>query len=273
MIRSFTLTNSFGEKWELNNINSFFHKVKGLGQEHKATYRQIGTQFVKEKDLLSQKNITGIIRFADYSEYKNFSKFIQHKPLVLTYVSSETYNIKVSIDRLNKAELTTGGLFCDVAIKGLSTFYKNVMAVNKGMSSDGKKYPNQYPYTYEDSTLGTIEIESDSVLESPAKISIFGKCVNPSWVHYVNNQAVARGKVICNIEEGHKLVVDTTEIPYRISEFTTENVYVRDLYGYSDFETDRFIRLQYGKNRLTFMHESENPIKIVVEGMIEYESV
>ena len=274
MIRSFKLTNAIGQTYDLDSMNSFFHNVKGLGQEHKVTYVQLGTHFIKEKDLLSQKTIQGIILFKDYKEYSAFSLFIQQKPITLTYKAADTYHIQVSIDKLGKAERETGGLFCSIIFKSLGTYYKTILVKNAHDTTEiGKQYPVTYPYTYRDTSSGVIEIESDSVLESPVKINIFGPCVNPSYTHYLNSAFESSGKINATVEEGHKIVVDTTQIPYSIKEYTIDNIFVSDLYGKSDFSTERFILLKYGKNKISFVHESSDSLNISVEARIEYESV
>lgn len=275
-MREFILTNAQGKTWNLNDTASFFHSIKGLGQEHKVTYLQIGTNFVKEKDLLAQKSITGKIKFADYKTFNLFSQFIQHKPLILTYVSHAKFGIKVSIDKLAKTEVQTGGLNCDVTFKSLGTFYKSVVKENLRSEEDnnaGKKYEFTYPYQYHDTANGTVMIESDSTMQSPVKINIFGPVTNPSYTHYVNNAVVATGKIDVSIEEGNKIVVDTTQIPYSIKEYTVNNEYVQDLYAKSDFSTERFLLLERGENKIYFMHESSEHINVSVEAMIEYESV
>ena len=274
IIRKFTLTNAIGQTYNLNDLNSFFYNMKGLGQEHKVTYVQLGTQFLKEKDLLAQKNIQGKLHFSNYKEYAVFSAFIQHKPLVLTYVSSDSYNIQVSIDKLDKTELETGGLNCNVTIKGLGTYYRILTKENSHEETDaGKKYPVTYPYKYRDTASGTVLIDSDSILASPVKINIFGPCVNPSYTQYVNNVQISGGKINATIPTGNKLVIDTTQIPYSIKEYSVNNLFVQDLYYKSDFSTNRFISLEYGKNKITFVHESSETLSVSVEARIEYESV
>ena len=274
MIRQFMLTNVIGQTYNLNNKDSFLHNVKGLGQDHKATYVQIGTQFVKEKDFLSQKNIQGKLYFATYKGFMEFSKFIQHKPLILTYTSADTYSIKVSIDKLEKTEKETGGLYCNIVLKSLGTYYKTITVENsRDESETGKKYPFTYPYKYIDTASGVIIIDSDSVLPSPIKISIFGPCVNPSYAQIINDEIIATGKINTTIKSGKKIVIDTTQIPYSIAEYTINNTYVQNLYNKSDFSTDRFLTLKYGKNKINFVHESSEALIVSVEAMIEYESV
>lgn len=274
-MRSFTLKNARGQVWDLNDSNFFFHSVKGLGQEHKTTYIQVGTDFVKEKDYLAQKKITGKIAFKSYEMYHQFSRFIQYKPLTLTYEANGTYHIQVSVDRLAKAEMTVLGLNSDVTFTGLGTYYRIITKENlrEDKSAQGKIYPVKYPYTYYDIAQGTVLIESDSILDSPVKINIFGASKNPSYAHYVNGELVATGRINATITEGHKIVLDTTQIPYRISEYTVDNEFIQNLYEKSDFSTDRFIMLRNGENKIVFSHELSEAITIAVEGYLRYESV
>ena len=235
---------------------------------------QLGTRFIKEKDVLAQKSISGVIKFPSYKEHRDFSLFIQHKPLVLTYTADNTYHINISIDKLEKTELATGGLYCSVVFKSLGTFFKTVVAQNmKEQDKTGKVYPYSYAYTYYDYSSGEVVIDSDSVLESATKISIFGPCTNPSYIHTLNGEYKTSGKINTTIPEGNKLVIDTMSIPYSIREYTIDNKLIDDLYEKSDFSTERFVMLGCGNNRITFTHETSEQMKIYVEGAIEYESV
>lgn len=272
-MRKFFITNARGEKWDLNQTESFFSGIGGLGQEHKADYKQIGNHFIKLEDLLKQKSITGQIRFCDYDGFLAFSRFIQHKPLVMTYEAAETVSIEISIDKLDKKELETGGLFCSVTINGMSAYYKTITTENFNVQSYGKKYDYAYDYQYADFASGSVEIESDSTLDGCVRLTILGPCLNPSWTHYVNGSLVCTGKVSCSIPDGNRLVIDDTKIPYEIAEYNSKGEYVQDLYQHSDFATKRFIMLGYGNNLISFSHEGTGAIMMIVEGRVYYESV
>ena len=71
----------------------------------------------------------------------------------------------------------------------------------------------------------------------------------------------------------HKLVIDTTQIPYSISERGILDELVADRYQMCDFSTERFLHLQYGSNRISIMHDGLNSLKVLVEGRISYETV
>lgn len=268
-MRKFFLQNSLGQKWNLNDINSFLHTVKGLGQDYKTTYTQIGNRFLKTKSNLSQKKITGKVRFKGYEDFSKFSNFIQHKPLILIYGeprSGETYPpvypenrdylLEVVISSLEKSELETGGLQCKIVFESLGTYYKIINA-------DGVT----------DSGIVTATIDSDTVLDSGMRIKISGPCINPQYTHYIDGVEKCSGRFVCEIESGKIMVIDTTIIPYEIKEYSAEGEILRDLYETSDFSTRRFLTLGYGKNTIVFTQEGTDAFTVSVEAKIEYESV
>ena len=113
-MRTFALINALGSRWSLNDMDSFFHTMKGLGQGYDTSYTRIGNRFIQQKSSLSQKKITGKIRFRGYSDFSDFSAFIQHKPLTLVYggftPENNEYLLDVVVKTLEKSELENGGL-------------------------------------------------------------------------------------------------------------------------------------------------------------------
>lgn len=271
-MREFYLINKLNEKWNLNQTDSFFHDPAGLGQEHKVKYEQIGNSFQKSEDYLKQKSISGKIKFSGYEVFEVFSKFIQYKPLVLEYSSNSTYHIDVSIDKIEKKELETLGLVAEIQMKSLGTFYKKIEKKNEE-TNIGKRYGYKYNYTYSDTSIGIVEIESDSTLLSKTKITLLGPCINPAWKHHVNGIMVEEGKLNCSIAAGHRAIIDSIVFPYEIAEYDERGSYIKDLYQQSDFATKRFINLQCGKNRISVSQEGSGKIIFFVEGRIEYESI
>ena len=71
----------------------------------------------------------------------------------------------------------------------------------------------------------------------------------------------------------HKLVIDSTSIPYSIVEKGVGDDVVADRYQMCDFTTERFFNLQHGINRISVTHEGLNTVNMLVEGKISYETV
>ncbi len=278
MVRQFVLRNALGMERNLNCPENFFYNPAGLGQQHDTRYENIGDLYIKTRDDLSQKAITGKIRFAGYEDYHRFSLFVQHKPLTLVYTSYGTYSMDVSVDRLDKSELESLGLHAAIRMRGLSTWYRTVRGVNMSDGNGGKAYPYVYPYKYKDFASGEIILESDSALRSPCRIIIMGPCKNPAWAHYLNGKKIRTGKIgtdknPCLIAAGNRLIIDNTTKNFFIREYDREGNELRDLYASSDFNTQRFLWLEYGSNKIRYQHENADMLNVIVEGRISYESV
>lgn len=271
-MRKFKLYNAIGEMYDLNAKKSFFHDISGMGFEKDSNYEQIGYQYIKTEEKIKQPTPTGKIRFINYAEYLNFVKFLQKEPLTLEYITEETFYLSCECKKLQKTELEAIGLDCDISLIGIGQWYQKIICQLGNTEPVGKTYSYGYPYTYADNRQGIVEIVSVSEVESPAKLIIIGKSVNPTWVHYVNGEVYASGKLNCTIQEGHRVVVSSVE-PYSIVETDAYGNEIEDRYKDSDFNTERFITLQRGNNRIAFTNEGENTIKIIVEGMIYYASV
>ncbi len=278
MIRKFRIRNSEGAAYDLNSRQSFFHKVGGLGYKDETGFQRIGTDFYPLEETYSQGEITGNIFFYGkeaYHRYREFTKFMRLAPLTLEYVTDDTYKIPVRLSEIKKSELMDGGigLNCEVVLKATGLFYRSVTEYSKTLSVGGKVYPYTYPYVYADESANTLLIDSDSVTDSPCKITIYGPCENPTWKHYVNNELYATGAYEGKLRADHRLVIDTTTVPYSISERGISGELIADRYQSCDFTTERFIILKHGNNRISISHDGLNEVKVMVEAKISYETV
>lgn len=210
-----------------------------------------------------------------YVNYRDFSRFVRAVPLILLYQVGETYRIPVRLTELGKSELIQGGvgLDCDVTFTATGLIYKNVSAYSGTVAFGGKIYPYKYDYTYADVTQNTLVIDSDSYEDSPCKVTICGPCINPIWKHYVDNVLYETGRYEGIIPDGNKLVIDTTQIPYSITERGASDAIVADRYQMCDFTTERFFHLQHGSNRISVGHDGLNMLYVMVEGRISYETI
>ncbi len=274
-MRKFRVINAKGDILDLTSDPSkyFFHDISGLGFDSDSEYEQIGYQFVETKRLLKQAEIKGTISVAGYKLYEEMMRLMQSRPLKLEYIANETYYIDVNVKRIEKSELEEAGrLRCPVVFEALGRMYKRIVRNIDGSVGNGKKYDFTFPYRYDDNNSGTILIESDSELESPIVITFMGPCRNPVWTHYVNGNVCCRGKVNCEIPAGDRLVISTLG-EYQIIETDGYGSEVQDRYQDSDFTTERFVFLRKGENIISFGHDLDSDLKVVVEGMIYYESI
>ena len=278
-MRLFKIKNSRGQEYDLNDLENFFHDPSGLGFKRDTDYLKIGNRYIPQDDKFSQPEISGTIRFKGsegeaYDKYYEFAKFIQHVPLTLYYTPDLTYRIDVYVESIDKTEIDkkSDGLDCKIKFSGTNLFYRDVIISNDGKAA-GKVYPYRYNYTYNDFIPGTAAIESDSAEDSPCRIFIYGKAVNPHWYHYLNGKLVGEGKVNATIASGDKLVVDSMSMPYLIRETDSDNKLIHDRYQQSDFTMSRFIFLGYGHNLISVGHDGTDILKVALEAMILHETV
>lgn len=271
-MRKFKLYNASGQMYSLNDRASFLHKPQGLGYENDSGYERIGNQFLMTEEARKQPEPSGKIRFTSYEGYLAFAKFLQRKPLKLQYTAAETYTMDVHVKQIKKTELETLGLIVDITFAGLGPWYKEVTANIDGQTAAGKVYSYTYPYTYASNSQGAVVIESDSEIESPVQITLIGPCVNPQYVHYVNDVVVASGKIDYELLQGRRMRI-SSKLPYSIKELDSLGGEIADIYQYSDFSTERFLNIRRGVNVISFTHEGDEDLKAVVEAMIYYDTV
>lgn len=271
-MRQFKLYNAVGQMYDLNDMGSFLHDPKGLGYEDDSEYERIGSQFLMTGERRKQPNPGGKIRFKSYEGYLGFTKFLQRKPLKLQYTAADTYMMDVHVKSIKKTELETLGLVVEIVFQGLGPWYKELVLQIDGSILTGKVYPYTYPYTYASNSQGTVTIESDSDTESPVQITIIGPCENPQYVHYVNDEIVASGRINCELPAGKRMKI-SSKLPYSIKELDSLGRETADLYQYSDFLTERFLIVRRGTNVIAFSHDGDEDIKVVVEACVYYDTV
>lgn len=305
-MRTFILIDNDGNTYDVTSKDSaFFYGITGLGYEKETEFQRIKERFALLKKDLKQTVISGTVRFWQKNaeqKYFEFAQFCQNSPLRIAYnpkagvtqsteystayaegttvylpstwLSPVNYYRDGYITKIEKADGVGDCLTVNIEFTALTPWYKTVTEYNYGnVITGGKKYNYKYSYVYKGGVANTVEIESDSRLPSPIKLVIIGAATNPTWRHYLNRELVTEGKVNGVILPDHRLVIDTTTIPYSIKEYDALGNFVADLYQASDFSTDRFVRLGYGTNLITVTAEDVNILGIGVEAQIEYASV
>lgn len=275
-MRQFYLINGSGNEYSLMDVEHWLYQPSNLGAKFSSKYEQIGGNFIRTNRVTRPDDIKGKILFTGknkYDDYFEFQRFIAVEPLTLIYVSNDTYKVSVDLKSIDKSEIENGVLSCEIKLKRLSRWYKEITILNDVIDRTGKNYDYTYDYTYTEFERQTATIDSDSGYESPTKITIFGPAINPTWKHYLNGDVIETGKVTADIREGRRLVIDCTNVPYSIKEIDQAGDVKNDLYQFSDFETARFFELSYGRNRITVEHDGTNDLSFAVEARIEYETV
>ena len=289
MIREFKLTNSSGVEYNLTERKSFLYDIGGLGFSESTDYQNIGNHYKPLRRKYQQWAPEGTIIFCDwdtcYAEYHRFALFCQDSPLVLSYFQhNTTYYMQVLVSSLNKTEIgERDALECNIKFAALSPWYEVLSAERRQIETGGSKtYDYAYEvneerpdggYIYGNDHGMSVTMVSPSRLKSPMRIGIHGPVLNPSWVLTCDGKTIGSGRVIASVDAAHMLVVDNTTPDFLIQIVDESGTEIVDAYQLSDFDTDRFVYLQYGTNTLSVSHEGTEDVTVEVTAHVEYETV
>ena len=277
-MRTFRLYDNDGNRYNITSKdNLFFYKIDGLGFSQDAEFQRIEDRYALLNNYISQNKITGIIRFWQPQaelDYFNFAQFCQNQPIMMDYNNNYgTYSRRGIITKIERSDGNGNSLEIKIEFTAETPWFKTVSEYNEGTIIGGKVYDYTSDYTYSDSVVNTVTIDSDSYQSSPVRLVIFGEAVNPTWRHYLNNVLVSSGKVNGTILANHRLIIDTTTIPYGIKQVDALGNLVSDMYQQSDFSTSRFVRFGHGRNTVTFGADNTNILNVGVEAEIEYATI
>ena len=267
-MRRFKLKNSNGETFDLMRRDAFFSGPDGLGFEETIEFAQLGDQYVNTYQYSGQMTISGEMYFDGYNQYKEFIKFITEEMTILYCPLDTWYEADCILQSISKGEIdvTSKRLICAVAFVRKSvwhsdrTFFKSNPSVG-----DGKVYAYTYPYTYAEAVAGDIMIQNNGTMESSCSLHIIGPVLNPRWALLENGEITADGAFTASIVDGRKIVINSDPAKMEIAEYTTNNVYVRDLYQYSNFNTTRFLMIPPGQSIVRVLNDGVTEVNAFVE--------
>lgn len=262
MPRRFQLQNANGTVYDLNTVGHYFYEPEGLGWGEEVDLLRLGETYLVTETEIIRPTVSGFILFHSYAEYDNFLRFVQVGGLILGYMPISTWRYITCKIQIEKTELThdTGKLQCPVTFEGTSQWYErvSVQPSSGSIPVEAKMYDYEYPYKYARGEVGTINISNGS-LPSYFRLSVSGLAENPIWRLYVNGQVKESGAINATIPVGHSLVVNTRPSSMEIAEYDSDGVFVQDLYGSSDFSTERLFMLPPGESVLQVADDNGSP--------------
>lgn len=277
-MRTFKLFDNDGNSYDVTTKNDlFFYGVDGLGFEETTEFQRIEDRYALLNKYTAQTKIKGTLKFWQPNaeqKYFDFAQFCQNSPIRMEY--NPKYGVFSRNGIISKIERTDGtgnSLEITITFTAQTPWYKTITQYNDGIITGGKVYDYEYDYTYSSAVINSVTVDSDSYQSSPVKLVIFGPAVNPTWRHYLNNVLQTSGKVNGSVLPNHKLIIDTTSIPYSIKQYDMLGNEISDMYQQSDFATQRFVRFGRGRNTVTFSADNTNVLNIGVEAQIEYATV
>ena len=277
-MRTFKLFDNDGNSYDVTTKNDlFFYGVDGLGFTQATEFQRIEDRYALLDSYTAQGKIKGTLRFWQPNaeqKYFDFAQFCQNTPIRMEYNPKYgTFSRSGLITKIERGDGTGNSLEVTIEYTAQTPWYKTITRYNDGIIVGGKVYDYTYDYTYSEAVVNSVTIDSDSYKSSPVKLIIFGAATNPTWRHYLNNVLQSSGKINGSVLANHKLIIDTTTIPYSIKQFDMQGNLISDMYQQSDFSTSRFVRFGRGRNTVAFTAENTNTLNVGVEAQIEYATV
>lgn len=277
-MRTFKLFDNDGNSYDVTTKNDlFFYGVDGLGFTQATEFQRIEDRYALLDSYTAQGKIKGTLRFWQPNaeqKYFDFAQFCQNTPIRMEYNPKYgAFSRSGLITKIERGDGTGNSLEVTIEYTAQTPWYKTITRYNDGIIVGGKVYDYTYDYTYSEAVVNSVTIDSDSYQSSPVKLIIFGAATNPTWRHYLNNVLQSSGKINGSVLANHKLIIDTTTIPYSIKQFDMQGNLISDMYQQSDFSTSRFVRFGRGRNTVAFTAENTNTLNVGVEAQIEYATV
>ncbi len=277
-MRTFTLIDKDGNTYDITaKYDLFFYGIDGLGFTQTSKFQRIEDRYALLEKYTAQGKIKGTIKFwqpGAESKYFAFAQFCQNEPIRMVYNPGHgTYYRNGIVTKIDRSDGLGDALEITLEFSAQTPWYKVISQYNDGQVQGGKVYDYTFDYQYSSAVVNTVSIDSDSYQSSPAKLIIYGPASNPSWRHYLNNVLQTSGKINGNVLPNHKLIIDTTTIPYSIKQFDMLGNEISDMYQQSDFSTDRFIRLGKGRNTVAVQADNTNKLNVGIEAQIEYATI
>ena len=277
-MRSLILVNGNNEEYDLlDPAKSPTFQVEGFGLEDETDFVRIGNGFFPLEEVTAQQALSMTLLFwKDHAAaYERFVRFARRDPLFFLYESNgRKYRIPCRLTKITKTEISGKRFYaCDTtfALTGMPYIVKSAICLDD--DSNGKTYDYEYDFAYSSLFPNTVIIKSESYVESPCILTIYGRAVNPVWRHYVEGKLVESGAYAGTIPAGHSLVIDSQGMPHSITEYDSSGAVVADRYPLCDFGTERFMWACEGENRYVVSHDDVNTLKIMAEAYISYETV
>lgn len=270
-MREFYLQNNLGRTFKFNLASGvLISSIGNIGFVKENEYSDFDNNYKKlnEKNPIQELSFS-LVFLRGYKGYKEFVDFIESSDsFYLYYKSLDWKYCYAEIEELSKSELKAGALECELKIKKLSYWFKDVIQEIKiEVDSTGKCYPYTYPYTYSNSISGKVSITNNGYAKAPLRILLSGAFSNPEIIVYKDGQILSSMKIYYTTSSG-TLEINAFNLDQKIE--LKENGNTINAYEYQDFSVDNFLFIPKGTVTLEFKPNVSQPPKCVITMMEGY---
>lgn len=259
MVREFKLINEKGQEYSLMDIENYclLTDPSGLGYQYSTEYERVGNTFIENLRRLEQGQITGIVNFKKYDNYKKLIDFIESsESLKFAYkipFESETkeYLKDVNIQGISKTQIQTNGILSEtVTFDCLSLWYEETTAIyNMKAQSDEIRWDFKWDSKFANYDVRKLKIINNGHIEAPILAEIEGPVKNPKISLYIEGELYQEVPFNVEIAEYEKLLYGTKENDFYINkqntDGTTKSLFEDDVINIAN---DNVIRLPKNKS-------------------------
>lgn len=259
MVREFKLVNEKGQEYSLMDIQNYclLTEPSGLGYEYSTEYEQLGNTFITNLRRIEQGQISGVVNFLNYDNYKKLIDFIeQSESLKFSYKVPLKNGIKeyfkdIQIRDISKTEIQPNSVISEtITFDCLSLWYEERSTT---FTIEPKEDDLRWDFKWDSRFAGydsrKLTFVNPGHVEAPILVEIDGSLANPQIDLYVEGQLYQSVKFTTNIEAYEKLLYGTKENDFYINKQNTDGTLtsLKDL-DVLDFANDNVIRIPKNKS-------------------------
>lgn len=259
MVRGFRLLNEKGQSYSLMDIqnNCLLTEPNGLGYSYSTEYEQLGNIFVENLRKFEQGQITGIVNFLKYDNFKELVDFIERaENLKLAYKipfknGEREYLKDINIQSLTKTQIQTNGVMSEtITFDCLSLWYEeNTIIYDMQQQEDAIIWDFAWDSKFTSYDTRSLEYINRGHVEAPVLITLQGPIINPEIQLYVEGELYQEVPLSVEIGEYEKLLYGTKENDFYINKQKTDGT-LESLFNLDviNFENDNVVRLPKNKS-------------------------
>ena len=259
MVRGFRLLNEKGQSYSLMDIqnNCLLTEPNGLGYSYSTEYEQLGNIFVENLRKFEQGQITGIVNFLKYDNFKELVDFIERaENLKLAYKipfknGEKEYLKDINIQSLTKTQIQTNGVMSEtITFDCLSLWYEeNTIIYDMQQQEDAIIWDFAWDSKFTSYDTRSLEYINRGHVEAPVLITLDGPVINPNIQLYVEGELYQEVPLSVEIGEYEKLLYGTKENDFYINKQKTDGT-LESLFNLDviNFENDNVVRFPKNKS-------------------------
>ena len=284
MVREFKLINEKGQEYSLMDIENYclLTEPSGLGYEYVTEYEQLQNTFITKLRQIGQGQITGIVNFLNYDNYKKLIDFIEEsESLKISYKVPLSENAKeyfkdVQVQSISKTEIQPNAIMSEtIVFDCLSLWYEENTTRYKIEPQENEiRWDFRWDSRFSDYNSRSLVFVNKGHTEAPILVEISGQVINPKIEVYIEGQLYQTVTFSTTIAEYQKLLYGSKENEFYINRQNTDgtltNLFSLDVIN---FYNDNVIRLPQNKSCEVVLSADNEVLNAQITVLVYYKAI